>query len=185
MITLAPRHSLLHSNHITFFQLLLELIFGRQVKYFPDQTIFFPVLCSSHHNPSMVGALLCVTVSSSLGLLHSSLLFHRWLSLIADSFSEVAGLFVVELHSIWHQSGHRANLIGLRFLSPRWLATLQQCHSRRIQKLSFLKIWNCVLMENSMRKNQRDAVSNHGPLKSTFYKLASPGFTKIYFSMNF
>ena len=47
----------------------------------------FPVLFSSHRYPSMAEALLCVTVSSCLGLLHSLLLLHCWLSLIADSVS--------------------------------------------------------------------------------------------------
>ena len=49
--------------------------------------LFFHVLFSSHHFPSMAGALMCVTVSSYLGLLHALQLLHHWLSLIADSVS--------------------------------------------------------------------------------------------------
>ena len=45
---------------------------------------FFPVLPSSHHYPSMVGALLYITVSFCLGLLQSLQLLHCWLSLMAD-----------------------------------------------------------------------------------------------------
>ena len=89
----------------------------------------FSDLLSSHHYPSIVGALLCVTVSSYLGPFKHSLQFlHHRLSLIADNFSIGCSVGWVELYSrvfwsIWNQID---NLFRLNSLSPTGFLVGQQ-----------------------------------------------------------
>ena len=69
--------------------------------------LLLPNFVSSHHYPSMLGALPFITISSCLGLfIHSSQLLHCRLSLIADRLQcRLCRLSVVEYEHIY--SGNR------------------------------------------------------------------------------
>ena len=78
----------------------------------------------------------------------------------------------------------RANLIGLRSLSHRWLGMLKQGLLWHIRKLSFFEYSKLLINGEKFltKPSRRDAVLNQGPFRSAFYEasaipseLAGPG----------
>ena len=108
-----------------------------QILLFYFYLLFFSCpFFSSHYYPLMVVALLCITHSSYLGLLHSSQLLNGQLGPTADSVSQVARLLLQNLLSrIYDMNQSQGQFVRAMYPFTQWI-----CSMAAFVRSSFCKV---------------------------------------------